>query len=150
MKYNKNEVIKKTKEYVERIQDYLTEISKICLFMRLHETENQDNSNNPITRDDEFITTFNGVVDVCKTALENLDNFGKSQNKIISADDMADALSPIGHMRIEIEHMYCDLDVADFDESNRRKYAKICQNFAMIWVVIEDMDDFLYEVYPDA
>lgn len=118
--------------------------------MRLHETENQDSSNNPITRDDEFITTFNGVVDVCKTALENLDNFGKSQNKIISADDMADALSPIGHMRIEIEHMYCNLDVADFDESNRRKCAKIRQNFAMIWVVIEDMDDFLYEVYPDA
>ena len=29
MKYNKNEVITKTKEYIERMQDYLTELSMI-------------------------------------------------------------------------------------------------------------------------
>lgn len=39
MRYAKNEVIAKTKENFESIQDYLTEICQICLFMRLHDSE---------------------------------------------------------------------------------------------------------------
>lgn len=147
MEYNKNEIITKTKEYIERMQDYLTDICRICVFIRLHDADNQDN---PITRDAEFIATLNRTVDDCKTALDNLNNLNKSPNQVISVDDMADALAPIGHMQIEIDHMHCDLDVRDFDMQYRRKCEKICQNFNMIFIIVDDMEDFLYEVYPDA
>ena len=147
MKYNKNEVITKTKEYIERMQDYLTEICRICVFIRLRDAENQ---NNPITRDVEFISALNRTVDDCKTALENLNNLSKSPNQFISVDNMADAVAPIGHMQIEIDHMYCDLDAEDFDMQYRRKCERIQQNFNMIFIIADDMEDFLYEVYPDA
>lgn len=147
MKYNKNEVITKTKEYIERMQDYLTEICRICVFIRLRDAENQ---NNPITRDVEFIAALNRTVDDCKTALDNLNNLNKSPNQFISVDNMADAVAPIGHMQIEIDHMYCDLDVEDFDMQYRRKCERIQQNFNMIFIIVDDMEDFLYEVYPDA
>lgn len=46
--------------------------------------------------------------------------------------------------------MYCDLDAEDFDMQYRRKCERIQQNFNMIFIIVDDMEDFLYEVYPDA
>lgn len=148
MTYSKNAVITRTKGYVESIQDYLTEICQICLFMRLH--NDTEDSNNPITRDDDFITTLNNTVDDCKTALDNLNNLSKSSNQIIGINEMTDAVAPIGYLRNKTEKMYCSLDIDEWDKDDHPKGVRIIASLDLILVMIDNIDIFLYEVYPDA
>lgn len=148
MTYSKNAIITRTKGYVGSIQDYLTEICQICLFIRLH--NDAEDSNNPITRDDDFITTLNDTVDDCKAALDNLNNLSKSSNQIVNINDMADAIAPIGYLRNKTEEMRCDLDIDEWNKDDRPKGVRIIANLDLILVMIDNIDIFLYEVYPDA
>lgn len=147
MKYNKNEIVAKTTGYVETLQDHLTEVARICVFIRLYGTEDSDN---PIVKDDDFITMFNDTVDDCKTALDNLNDLNKSPNQTISIDEIADATAPIGYLKIKTEKMYCNLNVDEWNKNDRQKGEKILFDFNMILTAIDDIDAFLYEAYPDA
>ena len=143
MRYSKSEAIKKTKEKVETIQDYLTEICQICLFMRLHDSEDP---NNPITRDDDFIAVLNSTVNDCKTALDTLNNLSKLSKRTFGIDDMADVIALIGGLKNYTEDMYYNLGVNEWNRGDRPNGVRIGANLNLILVMIEDMIDFLYGI----
>lgn len=143
MRYAKNEVIAKTKENFESIQDYLTEICQICLFMRLHDSEDP---NNPITRDDDFIAVLNSTVNDCKTVLDTLNNLSKLSKQTFGIDDMADVVFLIGGLRNYTEDMQYNLGVNEWNRDDRPKGVRISENLNLILAMIEDTVDFLYGI----